>query len=134
MAIPMVQVKKGVVLHPITPALIRLIGVTDQAVRLLGRDLTITCGREGHAIGDPHTRGEAIDIRTRDLPEGTILTLFNWLKATLGSAWTVLYEVPERPHGVLASICYVNPSASAQHIHVQPRRGTSWPPTTQVNA
>ena len=134
MSVPQVRVKDGVVLHPLTPALIRLLAVTDQAVRVLGRDLTVTCGREGHSVTDPHTRGEAIDIRTRDLPEGTIFTLVNWLRTALGPAWTVLYEVKEKPNGVLASMAYVNPDASAAHVHIQPRKNTSWPPSPLVNA
>jgi hypothetical protein len=132
MPVPMVQLKKGVVLEPLTPALIRLIGVTDQAVRILGRDLTITCGREGHIPNDPHTRGEAIDIRTRDLSPGATVTLYEWLKVTLGAAWTVLYEVREKPDGDLARIAYVNQGASAPHLHIQPRKGTRWPPQVVV--
>ncbi len=112
---------------PLTPALLRLIGVLDQAVRLLGRDLTITCGRDGHQAADPHSRGMAVDVRTRDLPEATILTLHLRLREWLGPLWTVLYEVPTKPTGVLASIAYVNPEASAAHLHLQPKKGTEWP-------
>jgi hypothetical protein len=126
---PVLRFAPSVTLDPPTPAWARILAACDQAVRLLGRDLTVTCGREGHAQTDPHTRGSAIDVRTRDLPEATILTLYDFLKAQLGTAFTVLYEVKAKPNGVLAAIAYVNPDATAQHLHIQVRKKTTFPET-----
>ena len=117
----------SVVMTPRTPALDLLLSVLQQGAELLKRDLTVTCGREGHGPDDPHSKVQALDVRSRDLAEGQIVALYEFLRKTLGPKWTVLYEVPAKPKGFLAGIAYVNPKASAQHFHIQPVKGTSWP-------
>mgnify|MGYP007100068665 CR=1 FL=1 len=102
---------------------IRILAAVDSAAQLLKRDLTVTCGVEGHPPTDPHTQGAALDLRTKDFLECTVLALVAALKKTLGPDFTVLYEVPSKPLGVLASIAYVNPDATAPHVHVQLKRG-----------
>lgn len=122
-----VWIKDGVRIDPLTPALARLIAVVDDCARTLGRSLTITCGREGHPADDPHSRGAALDLRSSGLPDAILLTLHQQLRDRLGSAFTVLYEVKTKPAGVLGSIAYVNPDATAAHLHLQVRKGTEWP-------
>lgn len=117
----------SVKLDPMTPALARLISVLEQAAQRLKRDLVVTCGREGHDATDPHTRGMALDVRTRDVADGPLLALLDFLRTALGPAWTVLYEVPTRPTGVRGQGAWVNPKASAEHCHIQPLKGTVWP-------
>ncbi len=126
---PCVRFKDGVTLHGLKPAGARILSVIDQAAVLLDRDLTVTCGTEGHPVLDPHTRGEALDVRTKDLPQATILTLVNWMIKRLGPDFSVLYEVPQKPIGVLATVAFVNPTATGQHCHIQLRKGLGvWPP------
>lgn len=123
-----VRLKDGVVLAPLTPALIRLLAVIDQGARLLGRDLTVTCGREAHPPSDPHTLGAAIDLRAKDLPDGPAMALLQFLRAQLGAEFTVLYETPTKLTSALAPYAYVNPSATAVHVHMQVRKGFGpWP-------
>lgn len=126
---PVVRCLDSVKLDPMTPALVRLLSVLEQAAQTLKRDLVVTCGREGHAPTDPHSRGLALDVRTRDIADGPLIALLAFLRERLGPAWTVLYEVPVRPAGVRGQGAWVNPKASAEHCHIQPVKGTSWPTT-----
>ncbi len=118
--IPCVRFKDGVKLDPMTPALARILAALDIAARWRGHDLTVTCGREGHPLTDPHTRGQAIDVRVLDLSPDDVLKLFQYLRALLGDLFTILYEVPATPvNGGLKNIATVNPKATAAHFHVQ---------------
>lgn len=106
-------------LDPIAPAGGAILAALALAATTIKRDLTVTCGAEGHPPTDPHSRGEAYDARVAGLPEATIYALISSLKATLGPRFTVLYETPTKPMGILASMAYVNPHASAPHLHIQ---------------
>ncbi|WP_460292378.1 hypothetical protein, partial [Bacillus cereus] len=59
-----VRLKPGVKLDGLAPAGIRILAAIDAAAQVLKRDLTVTCGTEGHPPTDPHTCGEALDLRT----------------------------------------------------------------------
>ena len=63
----MLRMKPGAVLGTPAPAGFRLLAAIDRASRLVRVDLTLTCGTDSHGPDDPHTRGEAYDVRTRDL-------------------------------------------------------------------
>lgn len=117
----------SVVLDPIAPAGGAILAAAAMAATTIKCDLVITCGSEGHPPTDPHTLGEAIDIRTSDLSEGQLLALYHALKTTLGPKFTVLYEVKAKPAGVLGSIAYVNTHASAPHLHIQRAKNTRYP-------
>lgn len=127
--IPCVRVKDGVRLDPVTPTHAHLLWALDSAARIHGVDLTVTCGREGHDQGDPHTRGAALDVRVSDLSPEKVLAVYKYIASTLGADFTVLYEAPNRPlDPQLAKIVYVNASATAAHLHLQPRKFTVYPP------
>jgi hypothetical protein len=124
-----VRLLASVTLNGLAPAGVRILAALDRATQILKRDLVVTCGTDSHPSDDPHTKGCALDVRTKDLPEGAILALVAALRADLGADFTVLYEVPTTPNGVLASIAYVNTGASAAHLHIQLRKGFgSYPP------
>lgn len=125
--IPVLRVKDGVHFDIIAPAGFRILAAFDAATKVMGRDLTITCGSDSHPPNDPHSRGEAMDLRANDLSDGQILALTGFLETTLGPRFTVLYETPTMPSGVLAQIAYVNAAATGTHIHVQPVKGTVFP-------
>lgn len=125
---PCVRFKTGVTLgDPPTPCQVRMLSVFDQGAKLLGAELWVTSGRDGHTAGS-HPKGLALDLRTGDLSEAQTLTLFNFVRKTLGPDFTVLYERKARPLGVLDPITTVNPAATAPHVHAQLKIGvTSWP-------
>lgn len=125
---PCLTVKSGVRFDRIAPAGFKILAVLQSATFIFDRDLTITCGTEGHPATDPHTRGDAYDVRVLGMADATILAFVDYLTTHLGPLFTVLYEVPTKPAGVLASIATVNPGASAPHVHVQVRKGVTYPP------
>lgn len=115
-------------LDPMTPALVRMFSVLEQAAQRLKRDLMVTCGRDGHPPTSAHFRGMGLDIRTKDLSEAQVSTLFDFVRDTLGPEFYVQYEVKKKPTGFLAAIATVNPQASAEHMHAQVRKGLAqWP-------
>ena len=119
----MIRFKAGVTLAPPTACQSRILSALDRASGQLHHDLTITAGRDGHPLTDPHAKGLAFDVRALDLSEAQILTLHSALTWDLGPEFTVLYEVPSKPNGVLAQIAYVNPAATGAHVHVQLKKG-----------
>jgi hypothetical protein len=126
--IPVLRCASGVQFATIAPGGFRILAALDGATKVLGRDLVITAGTDHHATGR-HPLGEAYDVRTRDLLSAQTLRLYDYLQATLGERFTVLYEVPEKPENArLAAIAYLNPSASGAHIHVQVRKDSIYPP------
>jgi hypothetical protein len=125
---PVLRVKEGVKFDRISPAGFKILSVLQNATYIFDRDLVITCGTEGHPPTDPHTEGSAFDIRALNMAEATVLALVSYLKTQLGPRFTVLYEAPTPPSGVLASVTFVNPKASAPHFHIQRKAGTEYPP------
>lgn len=65
-----VTFKDGVLpIGKLAPAGVRLLGALDVMARRLGHAFVITCADKEHGDKDPHTLGEAFDVRTHDLPE-----------------------------------------------------------------
>lgn len=114
---------------PPSKAQSRMIGGLDSVGRTMGLDLTVTCAEEGHRPDDPHTKKKAFDLRVKDLPPGVQLTLYRSLVTAMGGQFTTLYECPELPSDpLLQQIAYINPEATAPHIHLQVKRGQDYPP------
>ena len=112
----------------IAPGGFRLLAALDHATQVIGQDLVITAGTNDHTTGR-HPQGEAFDVRVRGLDVPTILRLVQVLKATLGQRFTVLYEVPSHPDDPqLAAIATINHKASGPHLHLQPVKGSVYPP------
>lgn len=118
----------SVTLNPIAPAGGAILAALGVAASTLQRDLVIACGTERHPATDPHTLGEAYDVSVMGLSEAQILMLVNTLKRDLGPMFSVLYEVKVKPNGVLASVAYLNPQATAPHLHIQRKKGTTYVP------
>lgn len=119
--IPVVRCLPSVELTGLAPAGIRILAAIDRMTTILGHDLTVTSGLDSHTSGQ-HPKGQALDVRTKDLTEGVILALYHGMKKALGPDFTVLYEVKTKPLGVLGQIATVNMNASAPHIHAQLRK------------
>jgi hypothetical protein len=135
------SIKDGTVtMDPMTEALLYLVGVLGQTVSRCGVSLVITCAREGHPATDPHSRGQALDVSVHNLSAPMIVRVKGFIESLLGPTWTVLFECPptaaptvDEPQ--LVGIATINPGASARHIHMQPKKGTAWPPVeTAVKA
>lgn len=129
---PHVKFKPGAGIETIAPAGIRILAAIDQCARFLEIVVTITSGSEarGRSALDPHMTGEAFDISVHGFSYAVMRAMVRNMKSTLGAAFTVLLEGP--PMSVtppeLKDILYVNPKATALHIHIQRKKATTWPP------
>jgi hypothetical protein len=116
---PVLIPKPGVTFAQIAPAGGAILAAAGIVAMRMNRDLTITSATDSHPAEDPHTLGAALDFSVGGMSEAEILMLVTHFQDALGPKFTVLYEVPTKPNGVLASICYVNPKATGAHVHVQ---------------
>ena len=129
---PVVRVKPGVKFNPIAPAGFVLLAAIQAACWHLDRDITISCGSEGHPTIDPHSTGEAYDLSVQGMNDPEIIDLVMFLRKTLGRQFYVVYETPSaiRDALVVAAVAVMNLQATAAHIHCQRARGTTYPPDT----
>lgn len=125
-----VRVKNpSVVFTCLAPAGIRLLSAVDQVAQQCHVNLVISCGNEDHALRDPHTTGEALDVSVAGFDAARIQILYNALTQLLGPLFTVLYECPTPPVDPgLRQIAYLNVHATAPHLHLQRKNQTVFPP------
>jgi hypothetical protein len=77
----------------------------DPIWRQYGAEVVVTAGIEGrHMDGSDHYRGEALDLRSRDLTDVPAAALA--LQSALGDDFVVLIETP------------ATPGATGSHVHV----------------
>lgn len=127
--IPVLRVEPGVKFGCIAPAGARIIAAVDGATKVLGFDLWISSGTEGHSPTSPHTRGEAYDVSVKDMTIPVILKAKQYLELVLGTRFTVVYVVPSTPTDPnLRPIAHVNRNAAEPHFHIQAQKGTVYPP------
>jgi hypothetical protein len=109
--------KDGVLYTTIAPGGHRILAAIDYVAESNDHDLTITSACDGVHSGpnDPHHRGEAYDIRTHDLDD--VDTVLKDIQFYLGS---------EHFYAFLEDLGTAN-----EHIHVQVRKGTVFPPNNQ---
>jgi hypothetical protein len=124
------RVKPGVQFTVIAPAGFRLLGALDTVARRLKVDLTITCGTEAHPSTDPHSTGEAYDVRTHDLTDDQKRAVLRELLLELSDDQTA--DTPMIVSDGLGTRGFwgwiENPGMPAEHIHVQRRQRTVYPP------
>lgn len=125
-----VRFKDGVL--PITtlaPAGVRLLGALDVIARRLGHDLVVTCADKEHTASDPHSTGEAFDVRTHDLDETLRAALLHELMIELSAS--PMGDTPAPVPGIalenLATAQFYaqieNPGQPNEHLHAQRRNG-----------
>lgn len=133
-----VRFKPGVEFRPMLPAAATIIAALFIVAQQLRRDVLVSCGSEGHGPESRHTKGEAVDVSVKGWDPADVVKLFRALQTTLGPVFTVLCESPVKVFDpVLKPIVTINPNASALHLHLQPVKGTTYPPAPvadKVNA
>lgn len=110
-----VRVKEGVTIVP-SPGGFRMIAALVAASKACGSDLVITSGSDGTHSGpnDPHHRGDAFDIRTHGFSPVFKQTVLS----------TIMAELRGEPFfGFLE-----DPDTDNEHIHLQVRKGFTYPP------
>ncbi len=117
---PCVRLLPKVRLDPVTPAHIVMLAVLDAAAVARGRDIWVTCGREGHDMTSGHTKGRALDVRTKDVPDAERHWLLQFVQ----------HALPEYARDWFAQLeDETTPGASAPHLHLQVRKHlVVWPP------
>ena len=126
--IAVLRCKTDVKFTRIRPGGFRLLSALERTARTMGHDLTITSGAEAHAATNPHTRGEAYDVRTHDLtPEQKVQLLVLTMSDLKDDASEVIQEVS----GGLATARFFGFLEAAdtpnEHAHFQRRRGRTYP-------
>jgi len=126
-----VRVKPGVCFTTIAPAGFRLLSAIETTARALGVTLTITCACEAHPPSDPHTHGEAYDLRTHNLSAAM-------QDAVLRRVLTACCDETAEPPDLLLPISgglatrqffgqLERVGQPSEHLHVQLRRGAVYP-------
>lgn len=129
---PRLYLKPGVDLNGLAPGGCRILSIAALAPLVLGFDQLISCGKEGHGPDDPHTHGDAVDLRTRDHSPLEVLQMISYYQQQLGTdLFTVLFEVPEAERAsidpMLQEYIYLPSDPDAQHLHLQVRKGRVFP-------
>lgn len=128
-----VRVKPGVLFTSIAPAGFRLLGAIESTARALRVELTITSACDGVHSGpdDPHHCGEAYDVRTHGFTDPVKDTIvFAIIRACAEPGAGLPEPIPgiARSRATSRFFGFVeNPGAPDEHIHVQLRRGRSYP-------
>lgn len=115
MIIGVVRIKDGVEFQKILPSGFRILSAIDQVAKALSLDLVITSGTDGAHSGpnDPHHRGEAYDVRSRDFNRDLKQQVLNAILSRLDM---------DRFSGFLES-----EGTDNEHFHFQVKKGTTYP-------
>ena len=116
--IPVVRVKPGVEFSVIAPGGFVILWALNQLANEIQHDVTITSGSDGCHSGtnDPHHRGEAYDIRTKDLPDKKVA--LSTLIGILGGEHFFVWIEDE--------------GQDNEHIHAQVKKATVYPPPAPI--
>jgi hypothetical protein len=119
--IPCLRVKEGVLFTVIAPGGFRILAALEDAADQIAHDLTITSACDGTHSGDadPHHHGEAYDVRTKDLPDKNL---------ALAKIKDFLAIPESQQQGSRFFAWIENEGQDNEHIHVQVRKGTVYPP------
>jgi hypothetical protein len=124
-----VVVKSDVSFARIAPAGFRLLGAIELTARRFGAVLMITCGCEAHPPTDPHSLGEAYDVRTHTLPDEQKVLVLKAILIDAGGDTPA--DVPVAAAGGFATAHFwgwiESPGQPTEHLHVQRRHGTVYP-------
>lgn len=89
------KIKAGVTLHGLTPQMTVALLAAYDAYSQYGTELVITSGNDGrHSVTSKHYAGNAIDLRTRNLPrpQQDAVEIADILNTSLGRDFDVLFE------------------------------------------
>lgn len=121
-----VTFKPGVLpIGKLAPAGVRILGALDQTARACKVSLVVTCADKEHPPNDPHSTGDAFDVRTHNLPEDTKHHVLQLLISTLaddaGSDAPLPISIGFATTRFYAQL--EHPGLPNEHLHVQLRNG-----------
>jgi hypothetical protein len=124
-----VRFKAGVLPIKPAPAGIRILGALDATARRLKRDLLVTCADKEHPPADPHSTGEAFDVRTHDVDDATKRLILRELMLELQNEGDML-DAPIATGIGLSTLYFYGqiefPNDPREHLHIQLRRGVTY--------
>jgi hypothetical protein len=131
-----VRVKPGVQFAVIAPAGFRLLSALETVARRLRVDLVITCGTEAHPGTDPHSTGEAYDVRTHDFTDDQKRAILRELLLELSDDQTNDAPIPVSDGlGTRGFWGWIeHPGQPTEHLHVQRRSRTIYPPVSRLSS
>lgn len=89
----MISIKRDVKLHTLSPQIVLALLVAWSIYRNRGYRIMITSGNEGqHMAGSKHYTGDALDLRTNDLPDQMIEEITHDIRDALGPDYDVIAE------------------------------------------
>lgn len=123
-----VRFKAGVLPIKPAPAGVRILGALDATARRLKIDLIITCADKEHPPSDPHSAGEAFDVRTHDFDDEMKRTILRELMLELQNDSPM--DVPIATGIGTATLHFYgqieHPNQPNEHLHVQRRAFTTY--------
>jgi hypothetical protein len=124
-----VRFKAGVLPIKPAPAGVRILGALDATARRLKLDLVVTCADKEHPPSDPHSAGEAMDVRLHDFDDATKRLVLREVMLELQNEGDML-DAPIPTNIGLATLHFYGqiekPNDPAVHLHVQRRAGTTY--------
>jgi hypothetical protein len=123
-----VRVKAGVQFTRIAPAGFRILAALEHAARGLALPLTITCACDGHPASDPHTQGNAYDVRSHGFTAAQKRTVLAEVLLNLSAGEDdapIVTGVGLATRGFFGQL--EASDTENEHFHFQKRRGTTYP-------
>lgn len=112
----------------IAPAGFRILSAIEHTARVVGFSLTITSGTDAHIPPDPHSLGEAYDIRSRTLAPAQKQRVLRELMLRLSEGEL---DAPVETSAGWATKNFFGflekPGTTQEHFHVQRRNGRIFP-------
>lgn len=120
--------KAGCETHTIAPSGVRILGALERCAQVLQHDLVITCGSDSHPPSDPHSKGQAFDVRSHDLtPDQKDKLLSAMMQALSEGPQDV---VTPKDGGFVTQHFFgwlEHKGEPAEHFHWQQRNGVPFP-------
>jgi len=89
----MLMLKPGVRITGIRPEILLAVVAAEQVYAEMGHDCMVTACVDGkHMAGSLHYAGQAVDLRTRDVPAGDLQKLLARIQGCVGTDYDVIVE------------------------------------------
>lgn len=120
--------KAGCETTRIAPSGVRILAALERCAQVIQHDLVVTCGCDSHGPDDPHTKGQAFDVRSHDLtPQQKSQLLSAMMQALSEGPQDV---VTPKDGGYVTQHFFgwlEHPGAENEHFHWQQRNHTVYP-------
>lgn len=120
--------KAGCETSIIAPSGVRILAAIHATAQLLGHDLVVTCGCDSHPASDPHSKGQAFDVRSHDLTAAQKQSVLETMMAQLQDDPS---DLPIAKDGGYVTKHFFgwleHEGQENEHFHWQQRNGVAFP-------